>query len=157
MWCVTASSQGLKLFTPEMKESVTMPQRVVMDFLERYFQELPTVKETTVPEKMVDDKVYFRKGRLSDLYHVSDTMGFFMSQYEKFYEVSWLIAEEPFITIAFPAQYDLILGQNKEEAPEKLKGTILAAPNRNLGNDVPTDLRQLDDGIWQSRKEHFEL
>ena len=157
MWCVTASSQRLKLFTPEMKESVTTPQRVVMDFLERYFQELPAVKETTVPDKMADDKVFFRKGKLSDLYHVSDTMAFSISLFNKYYEVNWTKAEEPFITIVFPVQYDLLLGQNKEVALNELKETILAAPVCTMRNDVPADLRQQNDGIWQSGKEHFEL
>lgn len=157
MWCVSSSSQGLKLFTPEMKELVTQPQRVVMDFLEYYFQELPTVKETTVQAKMTDDKVFFRKGKPSDLYLVSDTMGFTISLLDKYYEVNWTIAEDPFITIVFPAQYDLLMGQDKEEALAKMKETILAAPNRNKKNDIPTDLIMQDDDIWQSKKDFFEL
>ena len=157
IWCISSSSQGLKLFTPEMRETVTQPQRVVMDFLERYFQELPAVKGTTVQAKMTDDKVFFRKGKPSDLHHVSDTMGFTISLLDKYYEVNWTIVKEPFITIVFPAQYDLLMGQNKEEALAKMKETILAAPERNEKNVIPADLKMQGDGIWQSKKESFEL
>lgn len=156
-WCISSSSQGLMLFTPEMREAVTQPQRVVMDFLERYFQELSAVKGTTVQAKMTDDKVFFRKGKPSDLHHVSDTMGFTISLLDKYYEVNWTIAKEPFITIVFPAQYDLLMGQNKEEALAKMKETILAAPERNEKNVIPADLKMQGDGIWQSKKESFEL
>ena len=65
-WCASASSQGLKLFSPEMKEAAPRNHVVVMDFLERYFNDLPSTKQTTVLTKMADDKVYFRKGKLSD-------------------------------------------------------------------------------------------
>ena len=157
IWCISSSSQGLKLFTPEMREAVTQPQRVVMDFLERYFQELSAVKGTTVQAKMTDDKVFFRKGKPSDLYHVSDTMGFTISLLDKYYEVNWTIENEPFITIVFPAQYDLLMGQDKEEALTKMKETILAAPKRNEKNVIPADLKMQGDGIWQSKKESFEL
>jgi hypothetical protein len=61
LWCASASSQGLKLFSPEMKKVAPKPQVVVMDFLERYFHELSTVKQTTIQTKMADDKVFFRK------------------------------------------------------------------------------------------------
>ena len=157
IWCISSSSQGLMLFTPEMREAVTQPQRVVMDFLERYFQELSAVKGTTVQAKMTDDKVFFRKGKPSDLYHVSDTMGFTISLLDKYYEVNWTIENEPFITIVFPAQYDLLMGQDKEEALTKMKETILAAPKRNEKNVIPADLKMQGDGIWQSKKESFEL
>ena len=157
IWCVSASSQGLTLFTPEMRDAVTRPQRVVMDFLERYFMELPSVKGTTMQEKMADDKVYFRNGNPSDLYHISDTMGFTINLFDKYYEINWTKAEEPFITIVFPAQYDLLLGQDKEEALEKFMETVLASPISNEKTDVPTNLTMQNDSIWQFSQEHFEL
>ena len=71
---VFASAQGLKLFNSEMKAGAPKPQAVVMNFMERYFCVLKTQKQTTIQTKMADDKVYFRKGTLSDLSQVSDTM-----------------------------------------------------------------------------------
>lgn len=157
IWCVSASSQRLKLFSSDMRESLTAPQKVVIDFLERYFQELPSVKETTMQVKMADDKVFFRRGKLSDLYHVNDTMGFSFYRHEKYYEANWLKAGEPVISVVFPAQYDLLLGQNKQVVCEKMKETILAAPNLKVENDIPDDLMYQDDNIWKSQRTHLEL
>lgn len=154
MGSLSTSAQGLKLFSPEMHDAASYPHQVVMDFLERYFgKDLPALKHTTIEHKMADDKVYFRKGNLQDLHHVTDTMPFSISLLDNYYEVKW----EPTVTIVFPAQYDLLLGMQKNEALEKLKDAILAAPNCNVKKEVPADLRLLDDGIWQSKTEHFEL
>lgn len=154
MGSLSTSAQGLKLFSPEMHDAASYPHQVVMDFLERYFgKDLPALKHTTIEHKMADDKVYFRKGNLQDLHHVTDTMPFSISLLDNYYEVKW----EPTVTIVFPAQYDLLLGMQKNEALDKLKDVILAAPNYNVKKAVPVDLRLLDDGIWQSKTEHFEL
>lgn len=154
IWCASASSQGLKLFSPEMRDAASYPHQVVMDFLERYFgKELPAVKLTTVEHKMADDKVYFRKGKLQDLYQITDTMPFSISLLDKYYEVKW----EPVVTVVFPAQYDLLLGMEKDEAQNRLKEAILTAPNRISLKTVPTNLSLLEDGVWQSKTEFFEL
>lgn len=154
IWCASASSQSLKLFSPEMRDAASYPHQVVMDFLERYFgKELPAVKQTTVEHKMADDKVYFRKGKLQDLYQITDTMPFSISLLDKYYEVKW----EPVVTVVFPAQYDLLLGMEKDEAQNRLKEAILAAPNRISLKTVPTNLSLLEDGVWQSKTEFFEL
>ena len=102
----------------------------MMDFLERYFRELSAVKQTTVQTKMADDKVYFRKGKLSDLSQISDTMPFSINLLDRYYEVMWMKVEDPFVTIVFPAQYDLLLGLQKDEALKQFKEAILAAPQR---------------------------
>ena len=116
LWCASASPQGLKLFSPEVKETAPITQVVVMDFLERYFSELPSTKQTTIQTKMADDKVYFRKGKPSDLYQICDTMPFSINLLDRYYEVNWMKADEPYVTIVFPAQYDLLLGVQKDEA-----------------------------------------
>lgn len=154
MGSLSTSAQGLKLFSPEMHDAASYPHQVVMDFLERYFgKELPALKHTTIEHKMADDKVYFRKGNLQDLHHVTDTMPFSISLLDNYYEVKW----EPTVTIVFPAQYDLLLGMQKNEALDKLKDAIHAAPNCNVKKVAPADLHLLDDGVWQSKTEHFEL
>jgi hypothetical protein len=154
MGFLSLSAQELKLFSPKMRDAASYPHQVVMDFLERYFgNELPALKQTTLEHKMADDKVYFRKGKLQDMYHLTDTMPFSISLLDKYYEVKW----EPVVTVVFPAQYDLLLGMEKDEAQNRLKETILAAPDCHLLKEVPSDLSQLSDGIWQSKSEYFEL
>ncbi len=157
IWCASASSQGLKLFSPEMKEAAPKPQTVVMDFLERYFTDLSIVKQTTIQTKMADDKVYFRKGKPSDLYQVCDTMPFSISLLDRYYEVKWMKAEEPFVTIVFPAQYDLLLGKEKDEASKTFKDAILAAPQRTEEVKTPSDLEKVDGFLYQSKSDTLEL
>ena len=147
-------SQGLKLFSPEVHDAADYPHQVVMDFLERYFgKELPNLRHTTLEHKMADDKVYFREGTLQDLKHVTDTMPFSITLLNKYYEVKW----EPTVTVVFPAQYDLLLGMQKDEALEKLKETVVAAPERINKIVIPPDLHLHDDSIWQSKTEFLEL
>lgn len=157
IWCTSASSQGLKLFSPEMKEAAPKSQAVVMDFLERYFSELPTTKQTAIRTKMADDKVYFRKGKPSDLYQVCDTMPFSICLLDRYYEVNWMKAEEPFVTIVFPAQYDLLLGLQKDEALKQFREVILAAPQRTEEIKALSDLEQVNDFLYQSKGETLEL
>lgn len=154
---LTMSAQELHLFSPEVHDAATYPQQVVMDFLERYFTELPRQKQTTIATKMADDKVYFRKGRLSDLTQIADTMPFSINLLDRYYEVKWQRQDEPFVTIVFPAQYDLLMGIEKDVAQAKLKDTVLSAPERKVAKPVPTDLQPLDGNIWQSKTGHYEL
>lgn len=157
IWCASASSQGLKLFSPEVKKAAPKNQVVVMDFLERYFHGLSTVKQTTIQTKMADDKVYFRKGKPSDLKQVCDTMPFSINLLDRYYEVSWMKADEPFVTIVFPAQYDLLLGVQKDEALEQFKDAILAASQRTDSIMVPSDLECLSDSLFKTKGDTLEL
>lgn len=153
----SVSSQGIKLFSPEMKEAASKSQVVVMDFMERYFSQLSLLKGTSVQTKMADDKVYFRKGNLSDLCQVCDTMSFSMSLLDRYYEVNWMKAEEPFVTIVFPAQYDLLLGLQKDEALKQFKDMIVSAPLRETSAAIPSELIQIDSLIYQTRSDSLEL
>ena len=157
IWCASASSQGLKLFSPEMTEAVPRTNAVVMDFLERYFRELPSTKQTSIETKMADDKVYFRKGKPSDLYQVCDTMPFSINLLDHYYEVTWMKGEEPFVTIVFPAQYDLLLGLEKDKASQRFKDAVLSASQRSESVTYPSNLVQTTDSIYQSKGDTLEL
>jgi len=157
-WCASASSQGLKLFSPEMKEAAPKTQVVVMDFLERYFgKELSSQRQTTREHKMADDKVYFRKGKPSDLYQVVDTMPFSINLLDRYYEVNWMKADNPFVTIVFPAQYDLLLGAQKDDATKKFKDAVLAAPQKTIDFKTPPDLQQINSTIYKTKGDTLEL
>lgn len=156
--CLLAPAQKLKLFSSEQRESANKYDGIVMDFLERYFNELPHTKHTTISTKMADDKVYFRNGGLSDLQQIADTMPFSINLESHYYEVEWKKQGEPFVTIVFPAQYDLLLGMQQEEAQNKLKETILntpqqdATPSITLNNSV-----NLQDDICMVKTSYLEL
>ena len=160
----SAYSQGLKLFSSEMKKAAPKPQAVVMDFMERYFYELRTQNQTTVQTKMADDKVYFRKGSLSDLSQVVDTMPLNISLVDRHYEVTWEKDSIPFITIVFPAQYDLLLGMDQKKAQQTLKDTILSSPdNQNAmaiqaENTIKYDSIYVNkDSIYYTKTAYLEL
>ena len=154
---VFASAQGLKLFNSEMKAGAPKPQAVVMNFMERYFCVLKTQKQTTIQTKMADDKVYFRKGTLSDLSQVSDTMPLNISLVDKHYEVTWQKDSLPFIIVVFPAQYDLLLGMEKDEAVSKFKDAVLASPPRTQVAFVPSDLILTADSLYQTQGDTLEM
>lgn len=157
MSSVSASSQGLKLFSPEMKEVAPKSQVVVMDFLERYFTELNTPRETSVQTKMADDKVYFRKGKPSDLNIVCDTLPFSISLHDRYYEVTWSRQDEPFITIVFPAQYDLLLGKQKDEVLKTFKDDITSASQSDVVPCVPSELENVDDNVFKFQSDTLIL
>lgn len=152
-----AYSQDLKLFSPEMKKAVPRSQVVVMDFLERYFNELSEQKHIAVSTKTADDKVYFRNGKMSDLSQITDTMPFSINLSYRYYEVEWKKHDKPFITIVFPAQYDLILGMQQDEAQQKLKETILASTQCKDSIQIPLNKDQLEDNIFVSKTAYLEL
>lgn len=159
----SASAQGLKLFNPEIKATAPKTQTIVMDFMERYFQNLQHLKGTTVQTKMADDKVYFRQGSLSDLNQVADTMPLNISLVDRHYEVTWHKDSIPFITIVFPAQYDLLLGMSQEEAQQKVKETILStlADSTHIEMDsvcIIQDSIYIDqDSIYFTKTAYLEL
>lgn len=157
VYCISISSQGLKLFIPEIKEAVPKTQRVVMDFLERYFKELPSQKQTSIETKMADDKVYFRNGKLADLSQINDAMPFSITLLDRYYEVNWMKGEEPFVTIVFPAQYDLLFGLDKDKASKKFKDAVLSASQRTKETKVPSNLRKLNETLYMSHGDTLVL
>lgn len=178
IWFASASSQGLRLFSPELKAGAPKPQAVVMDFMERYFSSLNTVKHTTLQTKMADDKVYFRKGVLADLYHVADSMPFSMNLVDRHYEVEWRKDSLPYVTVVFPAQYDLLLGMGQEEAQQHFKEQLLegtghiqdersadsclvaaqdSVPPAFVAGVDTAHLSLTTDSVWRYQTETFEL
>lgn len=155
---ISLQAQNLHMFNSEIHAAADYPHRVVMDFIERYFsKDLQASRQTTLEHKMADDKVYFRKGVIKDLSLVTDTMPFSISLFDRYYEVKWERNSLPFITLVFPAQYDLLLGMQKDEAVNQLKDAIVSAPSRKDSVNVPHDLQLLSGSIWQQKTEHFEL
>lgn len=153
--CDIASAQ---LFSLETRKAAG-GKRYAMEFLERYFVDLLTQKDVAIERKMKDDKVYFRKGSISDLRLLSDTIPYTFDLCGNYYDVKWLRNGQPFVNIVFPAQYDLLLGMDQEEAQQKLKETILAAPARDSLKTAPDpkDLHLQSTGVWMLKTDTFQL
>ncbi|MBO4802010.1 MAG: hypothetical protein J5545_09135 [Bacteroidaceae bacterium] len=151
-----SAAQQLHLFSPELRQAAGR-QALIMDFVEHYFNDLFTKSAEMRATKMADDKVFFRKGRPEDLRHLADTIPFSITFHDKFYEVSWSQADEPFITMVFPAKYDLILGLSQDEVQKRTKDYILAAPPRDSLVTVPDSLTLTADSLLISKHSFLEL
>lgn len=153
----SASAQNIKLFSAEMRNAVSKQQLSVMDFLERYFGDTSTSKRSELFMRMEEDKVYFRKGQVEDVVQIKDDMPFTMNLHDNYYEVSWEKQGQTFVTIVFPAQYELIWGKNQIEVQNSLIDSILSSPNHTLIKRFPQHLSQIADNIYMDMSESYEI
>ena len=153
------TSMSAQLFSLDARRTAGS-KRVVMEFLERYFVDLLTQRDVAIERKMKDDKVYFRKGGISDLRLINDTVPYSITLLDRYYEVKWMKGQDPFVTIVFPAQYELLLNTNQEEAQQKLKDAIISAPPDTLKKPKP-DTNALvplgHDGLYKFETDTFQL
>lgn len=151
---------GIRLFDPLMKREVSP---LIYNFLERYFLELYCWKDKqSLRQKLDDDKVFFIKGQVSDLGTVTENSLFSISRVEnKYYEVSWKRAanETPFLAIAFPVQYELLLGMPQSEIEMTMHESIIQAPSYTNKHTVG-EMTLLKDCVYvtsNATKEYYEL
>ena len=150
-------AQQMKLFNDDIRQ-VARPQRVmVMDFMEKYFYALLKKNQQDMLTQMDDDKVYFRKGKPEDMRRVTTDMPVSISLTDNFYIVSWTKNGDPFITIVFPAQFDLIFGMSQEKAQKQLKEVICNVQPQTLVPTPPYDLVEREKGVFVSQNSYFEL
>ena len=153
----TNLAQRMKLFNNDIRAAATHQQLMVMDFMERYFPMVISKGKTAMETKMADDKVYFRKGTPQNLYQVTDTMPVSLLLDDRFYQVTWSKGSKPFITVVFPAQYDLIMGMQQDEAQKNLKDDICNSEIRSTVISIPDNLKEITDGVFISKSSHMEL
>ena len=149
---------GLRLFSLQMNsEDLPAIQHAIMDFMERYSLELLTQSDMTLNDKLRFDKVLFRYGSPDDMLRISDTMAFSVNTKEKYYEVTWSQNEKPFVTIAFPAQFELILGMPAAEIQHYLKGFIRNARPRDKSVLTPSKIEKTADDVFISKSDTLYL
>lgn len=142
---------GIQLFAPQMKQEANP---VVYNFIERYFLEIYQWKNkpTSLEQKLHDDKVYFTKGTIKDCAKITDQSLFSINRVEdKYYEVSWQKAPgtAPFLSLAFPIQYELLLGMPQAEIELSLQKDIVNAPKWKMQKeDIKKEL--VKDNIYSS-------
>ena len=114
---------GLQLFNEDMRRLDKSP---VFDFLERYFLQLtyPPVSTTTV-NMVRDDQFRFLKGSLTSVAELKPTDSFSYSLEHNTYTATWKRDSQDFLQVSFPAEYELISGENKKEAEENIAADIL--------------------------------
>ena len=149
---------GLKLFDLQVRDGMSTQQAIIVDFLERYFLDLLTQRDETIQEKLQFDKILFRHGTVNDLMEVTDVMPFTISANEGYYEVGWTQNGNPFVTIAFQAQYELLLGMPSSEIQRHLKDYIRSAKHRLVSTKVNNSQPVLQpDGIYVAKDDYYQL
>jgi len=147
-------AQRLQLFAPEVREEYPS---VVYDFLERYISELDSLQERHIDTdpRLRDDKVFFLKGDVSTAKFIKTDMPFVMSESENgFYDVAWKDSlNNVFLEIAFPKQFELLLGFSKSEIEKQFVQTLRDAPDWSLSSKEigEEDLKLQSDGTYMTQ------
>lgn len=145
---------GFRLFSQEQKLAYSSD---IYNFLERYFLELYVWKDkTTLQQKIKDDKVLFTKGTIANLKDINEGTPYQISRTEdKFYEVTWKDASDnDILSVAFPIQYELLLGMPQEEIARTMFDRIVGAP-AHTGPMDSCSIEKVKDDIYESRPKKF--
>lgn len=121
----TSQAQRFDIFPPQVKTDFPS---VVYDFLETYLYEIDSLQThgEYVQQKLKDDKFLFLAGTARDASRLDSTMTFQVSKSDnKFYEVVWNdTLGNTVLDVAFPMQYELILGKPKDVIELEFKQTV---------------------------------
>lgn len=107
----------------------TLANPEVCAFLNRYLIEITqwNNKEVSVRQKMRDDKFLILEGNIHNLSFDSTTAVSIKRFEHKAYEVVWTEDDSVLLRVAFPIQYELILGQSQIELEPQLQQLIMNA------------------------------
>ena len=143
----TSQAQRYSLFSPEVK---TEFPSVVYDFLETYLYEIDSLqrKGKDVAQRLHDDKVMFLTGSVASARKITTTMPFEVKRADnKFYEVSWVDSVgNTILDVAFPMQYELLLGKPKAEIEKDFKAELSKAWSYMPSGIGCENLTKTDDG-----------
>lgn len=140
---------GYKLFAPQVKKDYPS---AVYDFLERYFLDLQCSKDGFYPEERVrDDKFLFREGSINDVKRITPETPYSISlQDYKYYEVAWMDANDDVILdVAFPVNFELLLGMPKAEIEKSMKAQLLSASSEEAPFELPV-LKEKETGVYMN-------
>lgn len=130
-------------------------------FLNRYISELEQWNEPNISllQKMRDDKFILLEGALENLSQVNDSTSFSLVRYDnKAYEASWTNGNNLLLRVAFPIQYELILGMPQIEIEQHLQEYMMSAPQRNVPKDGDIQLDSIAPNVYRSvPKQHYHI
>ena len=153
----TVTNLGFRLFSQEQKKVYASD---VYAFLERYFLELYVWEDkSTLQQKLADDKVYFTKGSIASLKNIDETTPCMISRVEdKFYEVAWAdTTGAEILSVAFPIQYELLLGMSQVEIANTMYDRIVGA-SAQTAKPISEVMENVKDNIYSSTpKKHYQL
>lgn len=131
----------------------------VCTFLNRYINELQEWDQSTISlqQKMRDDKFILLSGDIHNLDKIDSTCECSVLRYEdKAYEVIWKKENTILLRVAFPVQYELLLGLTKKEIEPQLDSLIWSSDTCDSAVEDIHDLDSVSPTIYQvNGGEHF--
>lgn len=144
-------AQRFTLFSQEVRD---LSPSVVYDFLERYLYEIDSLQTRGeyIDLRLRDDKVFFRVGSASTAKRLTPNMSFSVSKTDdKFYEVVWSDSfGNAVLDMAFPMQYELLLGKPKVTIEKEFKEELLAVKDSVFVHPFASNLVQAEDSCLMS-------
>lgn len=120
--CVTFV--GYCLFPEAMKQANIAPVNV-LSFLERYFLQLNYPRPERPRERMMrEDRFRIEVGSLAALPTLRGDDAFSCSYDRNRYQATWSRAGRPLLSVSFPAEHELISGENKQESEQNIEGDM---------------------------------
>lgn len=113
---------GLSLFPDEMKTAATT---LLLNFLERYALELKMPEPNKTAALMLrDDKVTFTVGTIATFCALKGNEAFAYTKQLGRYTCTWSRGEQTVLELSFPADYQLLCGENKIEVEKHLEADL---------------------------------
>ena len=156
---------GLALCFPAMEAKELPCDRgtnpVICAFLNRYIHELLTWQQPDVSlsQKMQDDKFIILQGSIENIPYFPATTAFSLVRHEdRAYEAVWRCSMDTLLHVAFPIQYELLLGKSRIEIEQGLQTDISAAPRIGLVAHIPAGLDSIAPYLWRSYPiRHYQI
>lgn len=146
-----SQAQRFMLFSQEVRD---LSPSVVYDFLERYLFEVDSLQSRgeNIDLRLHDDKVFFRVGSASTAKRLTPDMTFSVSKTDdKFYEVLWTdTLGNAVLDVAFPMQYELLLGKPKVAIEKEFKDELLAIKDSVIVRPFASNLVAAEDSCQMS-------
>ena len=118
---MTVTHVGLTLFSEETKE---LGNRLVLEFVERYFlQLLHPAPNNSAALMLRSDGIIFSKGSFKDIRKIKPGTPFKLNYHLMRYTLSWK-TKNATLSFSFPGKYQLISGDNLPQAEERLPHDI---------------------------------
>ncbi len=155
----TSHAQKFSLFSKEVKKDYPS---AVYNFLETYLYKIDSLERANenIDRILRDDKVIFLEGSASLARNITpETLCKIKTIENKYYEVSWLDnTNETILSLAFPMQYELLLGRPKVELEKELKFVLSVCQDYIPKNVSNIDLfNQENGGIMTTSSSNYYL
>ncbi len=141
----TVTDLGYVIFPEELKAAAGTP---ILNFLERYFLLLDYPKPDRTRQKMMqEDRFKFTTGNVSTIGSILPTDEFsYNCQFNK-YEAAWRRNGKTILSVSFPAEHQLISGEDKIQAETNFQEDALMAhfpPSPEIDESLLTPTIQKD-------------